>query len=134
MTAMLTSYLAALTVFIITDGIWITLVVRRVYESEIGSLMREAPDLKVAAIFFALHTAGIMYFAVRPALETGQASQAVIAGAFLGLLAYGAYGLTNMSLIQGWTYKVGLLDIVWGPIVTAIAAYAAFHVAKMLGA
>jgi len=38
-------------------------------------------------------------------------------GAMGGVLGISVYGLVNQALIKGWTWRLTLLEVVWGPII-----------------
>jgi uncharacterized membrane protein len=41
----------------------------------------------------------------------------VLVGALGGVLAISVYGLVNQALIKDWTWRLTLLELVWGPII-----------------
>lgn len=47
-------------------------------------------------------------------------------GAALGLLAYGTYDLTNMSVIRDFNIPPAIIDMAWGSVATGLAGSAAF--------
>jgi uncharacterized membrane protein len=51
----------------------------------------------------------------------------------LGLVAYGTYDLTNLSVMEGFNFKIAMIDLAWGTCVTAIAAAIGALVLKALG-
>jgi uncharacterized membrane protein len=38
----------------------------------------------------------------------------LLLSAVLGLIVYGVYDLTNYSVFSKWSFKVAIIDIVWG--------------------
>jgi uncharacterized membrane protein len=46
----------------------------------------------------------------------------------LGLMAYGAYDLTNQATINGWPTIMTLVDIGWGISVTALTSLVAYFI------
>jgi uncharacterized membrane protein len=40
-----------------------------------------------------------------------------LAGAMGGVLAISVYGLVNQSLIKDWSWRLTVLEVVWGPII-----------------
>jgi uncharacterized membrane protein len=40
-----------------------------------------------------------------------------LVGAMGGVLAISVYGLVNQSLIKDWSWRLTLLEVVWGPII-----------------
>lgn len=121
----LAAYGVAALVFLGLDAIWLSTMAARLYRPAIGHLL--APDfaLAPAALFYLLYVAGIVAFAVAPALASGRALEALARGAALGLLAYATYDLTNQATLRAWPWHLTLADMAWGTFVTGAAAWAA---------
>ena len=56
---------------------------------------------------------------IDPALVKGSAWQAVWTGAFLGLVMYATYDLTNLATLKDWPLKITAIDLAWGTFITA---------------
>lgn len=126
----LTAYLAAALAFFVLDMIWLAGVAKNFYFSRLGDLIRQPPDYLVAGIFYAGYVAGIVYFAIAPALAAGGLPRAIINGALVGLLAYGTYDATNLATLRGYPVEVAVVDVIWGTFLTATAAAAGFIAAQ----
>jgi uncharacterized membrane protein len=129
---MLLVYATALVVLVGLDLIWLGLVALDFYRRQLGGLLLEQPRLGVAALFYVVYAAGITVLAVQPALAAGDAWRALLGGALLGLCAYGAYDLTNLATLRHWPLRLAIVDIAWGTALTAVAALAAYAVARHL--
>lgn len=105
------------------DAIWLGTMANRFYRPRIGELMADKVALAPAAIFYALYIAGIVYFAVRPALA-GTWRDAIAPAAMLGLVAYATYDLTNQATLRVWATEISIADIAWGVFATTAAAVA----------
>lgn len=127
---MLKAYLATLIAFLVIDGLWIGLVARKIYADTLGDWMRSSPGLAAAGLFYALYAAGIVYLAVQPAIKTNSAVLALLNGAVLGALAYGAFTVTNYAILERWTLKLVVTDLLWGTAITAVAAFAGYLAAR----
>lgn len=119
-------YAVTAVTFLAVDFVWLAYVARNLYFSQIGHLMREQPNLAVAAIFYVAFAAGVVYFAVAPAVEQGSAMTALVNGALLGFLAYATYDVTNYSTLRDWPLMVSVIDTVWGTVLTAFAAWVGY--------
>lgn len=119
-------YLSAAVVFFGLDFLWLSRVAIGFYRSQIGEVLRPSPDFAVAALFYLVYIAGIVYFAVLPGVQKESILVALTHGALLGLIAYGTYDMTNLATLKGWTLSVSLVDMAWGTTLTAIAAGAAW--------
>lgn len=114
--------LCAAAVLLALDLLWLKLAMGPLYQRTLGPLLLETPALTPAAAFYLLYIAGTVFFAVRPALASGDWRQALLPGAALGLLAYGTYDLTNLATLKLWSPRLALLDMAWGTILTTTAA------------
>ena len=115
-------YLGALATFLIIDVIWISVVLRPVFERNLGAFLLDTPRFGTAASFYAFYIIGILYFAVAPALAAGSLRMALLNGALLGMFAYGTYEFTNFATLKGWTYTMVAIDVGWGAFLTALSA------------
>ena len=117
------AYLICVPIFVAIDMVWLLGPGRPFYVSELGILMKTSPNLPAAVAFYLLYCVGIIYFAVSGSVQNGNAGQALIHGAILGLIAYGTYDLTNLAVINGFTLKIALIDLIWGSILSGVASY-----------
>ena len=117
------AYVIAIPVFVGIDMAWLLGPGRPIYVREIGSLMRTSPNLAAAGAFYLIYCLGLVYFAVSGAVANGQASQALWAGALFGLVAYATYDLTNLAVMNGFTLRIALIDMVWGAVLSGVVAW-----------
>ncbi|MGG7518375.1 DUF2177 family protein [Allorhizobium undicola] len=122
------AYLSTAVVFFGLDFVWLGKVATGFYKSRLGDIMLERPNFTAAAVFYLFYIAGIVYFAVAPALQGNSLATALISGALLGLLAYGTYDMTNLATLKNWSLSLSLVDMAWGTFLTAIAAGAGYAV------
>jgi uncharacterized membrane protein len=108
----------ALPTFLAIDLIWLGLVARPFYQSQLGPLMRQEVNWVAALVFYGIFVVGIVILAVAPAVREESLLQALGLGAVLGLVSYAAYDLTNLATLQGFPPTVALVDLVWGTILT----------------
>ncbi len=123
MNTLLLAYVIAVPVFVSIDMIWLLGPGRPLYVGEIGTLMRASPNIPAAIAFYLIYGAGLVYFAVGGALQNGSALQALAHGVLFGLVAYATYDLTNLSVMNGFTLKIALTDMLWGSILTGFVAW-----------
>jgi uncharacterized membrane protein len=69
-----------------------------------------------------LYMAGLVMFAVLPAVGSGGWMRAGLLGGCLGLVAYGTYDLTNLATLKNWSRAMTVVDILWGGAVSAATA------------
>lgn len=108
-----------LPIFLVIDLLWLGVVMKGFYSHELGELARRqgtalAPRWGAAILVYLLIPGGLVLF-VRPLLgESSTIWQAAMWGALYGLVLYGVYDLTNFSILEKWSLRMTLADIVWG--------------------
>lgn len=128
---MLYSSLIALVALLAIDLVWIGVIARAWYAKWLGDLMAAKFSLAPAALFYVLYAIGISYFVVQPAVAAGSAVSTVfMRGAFLGLLAYATYDLTNQATLRHWPVTLTVVDMAWGALLTGVVATIAYLVVR----
>ena len=95
-----------------------------VHHRELGRLLADDPNMRVAVIFYLTYVVGVLFFAVRPALNAGDWKTRAPCGAMFGFFTTATCDLTNFATMKVWTLRVTLLDIAWGCVLTGITASA----------
>lgn len=126
------AYITTGLVFLAIDAIWLTLAAQRLYRPLMGEMLLEDFRLAPAILFYLIYIAGIVFFAIAPALADGRWTTATSCGAFLGLFAYATYDLTNHATLRNWPLAVTVVDLCWGTFLTALAATAGFVITRAL--
>ncbi len=116
------AYIGVLLGFFAIDIFWITWVVRPMYDREVPGMLRADPLVGAALAFYLLYVAGIVYFAIVPALRNGGMKVALLNGAVYGGLAYATYAFTNYAVLEGWTFNLVIADVAWGIVLSAVCA------------
>ncbi|OGD10583.1 hypothetical protein A2397_01240 [Candidatus Amesbacteria bacterium RIFOXYB1_FULL_44_23] len=126
-------YLIALTVFLAIDMVWLTLIAKNFYAKQIGFLMAKTPNLLAALIFYLIFIAGLIFFVITPALDKKIWTQALLAGAFFGLVTYATYDLTNLATVKDWPLIITIVDLIWGMVLSASVSVITYFIAHKLG-
>ena len=126
------SYVATAIVFLACDIVWLALTSSRLYRPLLGDLLLPNFRAAPAVLFYLIYMAGIVFFAITPAVETGRWTSAFGHGAALGFVAYAAYDLTNQATLRSWSTTITVLDLCWGTALTAIAAALGFVIASAI--
>lgn len=126
-------YLIALPVFLAIDIVWLTLVAKNFYAKQIGFLMTKNPNFIAAFIFYLIFIAGLIVFVITPALDKKVWIQALLAGAFFGLVTYATYDLTNLATVKDWPLIVTIVDLIWGMVISASVSVITYFVALKFG-
>ena len=121
-------------VMAVFDGIWLTLVARGFYRSNLGHLLGESTNWLPAVAFYVIYTVGAWFFATQPGVDDGSVLTAAARGAAFGFVAYATYDLTNHATLRGWPAIVTVVDMAWGTLLTAaVAAIAAWITLSFFG-
>jgi uncharacterized membrane protein len=122
-------YLATLVVLIPIDFLFLGLVAKGFFASQVGDMLGEI-RLAPAILFYLLYVAGILVFVSGSAIATWPST--LLYGALFGLFCYATFELTSLALLKHWTWAVVLVDVSWGTFVTAAASTLGLLVADWL--
>ncbi len=122
MTKWVIAYISAAIVFGVMDAIWLRWAGPNLYEPVIGEIMAENFRIAPAAAFYLVYLAGMCWFAIKPGLESGQVSTALLNGAILGAVCYATFDLTSQAVFKLWATHISVADILWGTFVTGTSA------------
>ena len=127
----LIAYAATVIVFLAIDVVWLGVIMRDTFQKGIGHLMADNPNFMIAAVFYIFYVGGVVFFAVAPALETGEWQTAALYGALLGLIAYGTYDMTNLATLKNYPAKIAFMDTAWGGFLTGLSATAGYFAVQL---
>ncbi len=131
MTRLALTYLATLATMIVLDGLFLGLVGAAQFRTVLGDLMLTRPRLAPAILFYLLYPLGVLIFATL-AVPPGRWSEAIWRGALFGFFAYATYDLTNYATLRPWALRLVVMDLVWGSLLSAAAAYVGYWVSTAL--
>lgn len=110
--------------FVLLDLVWFSVSRERLYNPELGQLLRAKVELSAAIGFYAIYALGMSVLVIAPSVASGDAKRALLYGAMLGLTAYATYNFTNLATLRGWSALVTWGDLAWGACATAVACWA----------
>lgn len=114
-------YAVALVSLVVLDALWIGVIASRFYHQQLDYIFASSFRVTPAALFYLIYAAGLVIVVVQPSLDK-PLWHALLYGALIGLMAYGAYDLTNQATIRDWPLVVTVVDLLWGIFATATAA------------
>lgn len=126
-------YFIALPVFFVIDMVWLGLVAKNFYRSQIGGLMKSDVNWLAAVIFYLIFIVGLVVFVVQPAMAKGTWVHALVFGALFGLVCYATYDLTNLAVTKDWPLLVTVVDLIWGAVLAAAVSTVTYVIANKLG-
>ncbi len=107
-------YLVSFIIFFAIDLFWLGIIAKKIYQAEIGHLMKTDVNWVAAILFYILFIGGLVVFVIMPAVEAGNIWKAVLLGALFGLITYATYDLTNLATLKDWPLKITIIDLFWG--------------------
>ena len=118
--------------FMVLDGLWLGVLMKRFYRDQLAPVARMAdggiaPNWPAAFMVYVLLGTGIALFVIPRA---SSAQSAILWGAAFGLVVYGVYDFTNYSTLRQWPFVVTLADVAWGAVASATSAWAVRMVAQ----
>lgn len=122
-------YLATFLVLIPIDLLFLGLVAKGFFASQVGDMLGEI-KLAPAVLFYLLYVLGILIFVSGQASATWQST--LLYGALFGFFCYATFELTSLSLLKHWTWPVVIVDVSWGSFVTAVCSTAGLLIANWL--
>jgi uncharacterized membrane protein len=111
-------------IMIILDFIYLNLS-SDIMKKQIFDVQKSEVSLKIVPVFlcYVVMVLGLYYFIIKDKRPVKDAL-------LLGLLVYSVYELTNMSIFTNWTYKVVIIDILWGTFLFGIVTYLVYSLSN----
>src|SRR5882672_5529415 len=122
-------YLATLVVIIPIDFLFLGLVAKSFFTSQVGDMLGEI-KLTPAILFYLLYVVGILIFVSGSPDATWQST--LLYGALFGFFCYATFDLTSLSLLRHWTWPVVIVDVAWGSFVTALSSTLGLTIANWI--
>jgi len=126
-------YGVAAVIFFAIDLVWLGVVAQGFYEKHLGHLLAPQVRWGPAILFYLIFIAGLLVFAIMPALASESLGRALALGAFLGFFAYATFDLTCAALFRDFPMVVVVVDMIWGAVLSASVCTAAYQVGRWLG-
>jgi uncharacterized membrane protein len=105
------------------DLIGLPRLVLPVFRAALGDTLRREIRVGPALGFYLCFVAAVLWLVTAPALAEGTGlGRVALDAAVLGFAAYGTYEFTNLATIQGWTWRMVVVDLSWGTMLTTVAA------------
>jgi len=132
---LVTLFLVTIMSVFVLDMIWLGVIAKNIYAQNIGLLLRKSGDAMTpiwwaAVVVYVCITIGILFFVLPKA--QGDYILAFSGGILLGLVTYGIYDFTNYSILAHWTWKITLIDFIWGMILCGLSSLFASFIENRL--
>ncbi len=123
-------YFIAVPIFFIIDLTWLGVIAKDLSQKHMGHFMRPVPNWPVAVLFYLLFIIGLVIFAIYPAIRNNSWSYALLYGALFGFFTYMTFDLTSLAVLKDWPWKIVIIDIIWGVVLSSSVSVAAYFIAK----
>jgi len=124
-------YLISVPIFFAIDMVWLGLVEKNFYVSQIGYIMGPV-NWPAAILFYLVFLVGLVIFAIHPAFLAGSVTKALILGALFGFFTYATYDLTNLATLKDWPLLVTIVDMAWGTVLGGAVSAVTVLVARTI--
>lgn len=127
------TYVVTFVIFFAIDLVWLGVIAKNLYKQHLGFLMADKVNWGAAIVFYALFIAGLIFFALNPAIEKDSLVYAILAGGFFGLITYATYDMTNLATLKDWPVVITVIDIIWGTVLCSLTTAGSFLVLRLIG-
>lgn len=127
------TYVVTFVIFFAIDLVWLGVIAKNLYKQHLGFLMADKVNWGAAIVFYALFIAGLIFFALNPAIEKDSLVYAILAGSFFGLITYATYDMTNLATLKDWPVVITVIDIIWGTVLCSLTTAGSFLVLRLIG-
>lgn len=125
-------YAIALPVFFAIDMLWLGVIAKDFYRSQVGGLLKPDVNWAAAIIFYLLFIVELIVFVITPAMEKGSWTHALFFGALFGLVCYATYDLTNLAIAKDWPLLVTIVDMIWGAVLASSVSTITYLIATKI--
>jgi uncharacterized membrane protein len=125
-------YLLTIPLFFAIDLLWLGVIAKNLYQKNLAHLLSPSVNWPAAFAFYLIYIAGIILFAVKPALADQSLAKAAIWGGLFGFFTYATYDLTNLATLKEWPLKIVVVDIAWGILLCALVASGSYLIGRWL--
>lgn len=133
MTSFLVLYGLTLLIFIVADALVLPRLVLPRFQADLGETLASTFRYGPAAVFYLFFIGALLWLVTWPALRAATPLGLVAANAAIfGAAAYGTYEFTNLATIRGWTWRILVVDLAWGIVLTTGAASGGLALARLV--
>lgn len=118
-------YILTIIFCFVVDMLWLGIIAKEFYQNELSAIIRKsngamAPNWLGAVVVYLALIIGILFFVI-PKFPQSYINTGLVGGLF-GLMVYCVYDFTNYAVLQNWTLKLAIVDIVWGTFLCSLTS------------
>ena len=127
-------YIILLFITLVIDLFVINIFFKKMWEKNIENIQNEKlqVNVKYGLVTYFLIPLGILLF-VYPKIDKKEWIQTSLLYGFLfGIVTYGIFDFTNLSLFKKYSLNIAIIDTLWGGILCAIVALISYQIYLLL--
>lgn len=122
---MLTHFGITLGALVVLDTLWLGFLMNGFYKNQLAPIARMGdgkmtPNWPAAALVYLCLAMGITVLVLGRARSP---LEALMLGAFFGLVVYGTYDFTNYSTLRDYPLALAVVDLAWGTVICGGSAW-----------
>ena len=121
-------YIIAFSLFLGMDMLWLGVVAKNYYRSQVGDLLKDPFSIAPALLFYAVYIFGLVLFVISPSIQKSSVLDALLYGAVFGFVCYATYDLTNLATVKNWPLQLVFVDILWGTVLSTFTSFVAYKI------
>ena len=119
---MIKSFFISLVSFLVLDFLWLGFVVKKFNLEQLAEIGRiQNGDFNVqygaASLTYLCMAAAVTFFVLPKFSSDSPILQVFLWGALMGLIVYGIYDMTNLSILKNYPFAFSIADMAWGTFV-----------------
>ena len=120
------AFLLSAIIFVSIDSVYLGLM-RGYFENQVNSVQGSPLKMNLlgAIICYIFLIVGLNYFIIKP-------NKSIQDAFLLGLVIYGVFETTNVTLFKNWSWLTVILDTLWGGILFALTTLIVKNVSRVL--
>lgn len=124
-------YIIASLLLLFLDILWISLFMKKKYNSQIYTIQNKplkTKSLLFPIIAYILMLVGLNLFVIPNISDDNILLDSLKYGFVFGLVLYGVYDFTNLSIFEDWNLSLSIIDVLWGGFVFFISGFLAVYI------
>lgn len=128
-------YIIASLLLLFLDILWISLFMKKKYNSQIYTIQNK--PLKTKSLLFPIIAyifmlVGLNLFVIPNISDDNILLDSLKYGFIFGLVLYGVYDFTNLSIFEDWNLSLSIIDVLWGGFVFFISGFLSVYISSQV--
>lgn len=128
-------YIIASLLLLFLDILWISLFMKKKYNSQIYTIQNK--PLKTKSLLFPIIAyifmlVGLNLFVIPNISDDNILLDSLKYGFIFGMVLYGVYDFTNLSIFEDWNFSLSIIDVLWGGFVFFISGFLSVYISSQV--